>query len=140
MPHGPDGRAGSGVFGLSRSGARWGALAMTTVRGPSEQFVSEPMAPARGSFDLGGMSRGEPGLPGRFTWRGASHVVAVLQSTWKTSTADRGEQYLRRHWYRIVTADGRQMTLYCERQVRSARRPATRWWVYSASDVPPRPT
>ena len=30
-----------------------------------EEFVSEPIKPVAGTFDIVGMARGEPGLPGR---------------------------------------------------------------------------
>ena len=108
---------------------------MTTGGGQSggEQFVSEAGEPKPGSFDVSAMSRGEPGLPREFTWRGTRYVVAEVLSTWKTSTAERGEMYLRRHWFRIRTASGEQMTLYCERQAKNPRRPKARWWLYAVT-------
>src|SRR5687767_10595120 len=102
---------------------------------PGEQFVSEAVAPVAGTFDPAGMSRGEPGVPTRFTWRGVEYCVGQVEQTWKTSTPDRGEMYLRRHWFRVRCASGRRMTLYCERQARSGRRPKARWWLYSVSKV-----
>ena len=102
-------------------------------QGGGEEFVSEPVEPKPGSFDAAAMSRGEPGLPKEFTWRGTRYAVARLLSTWKTSTADRGEMYLRRHWFRVETATGEQMTLYCERQARNLKKPKARWWVYTVT-------
>jgi hypothetical protein len=96
-----------------------------------EQFVSEAIEPLFGTFDPAAMSRGEPGLPARFTWRGAEYRVARIEQTWKTSTPDRGEMYLRRHWFRVRCASGEMMTLYCERQSKNRRRPKARWWLYS---------
>src|SRR5687768_8237562 len=78
-----------------------------------DEFVSEPIEPAAGSFDAAGMARGEPGLPGRFAWRGTEYAVAELLRAWKTSTRDRGELYLRRHWFEIRVATGERMTIYC---------------------------
>ncbi len=113
---------------------------MTTGGGQSgneqcgnEQFVSEAVEPKAGSFDTSAMSRGESGLPTEFTWRGTRYVVAEVLSTWKTSTAERGEMYLRRHWFRGRTAGGEQMTLYCERQAKNAKRPKARWWLYTVT-------
>jgi hypothetical protein len=95
------------------------------------EFVSEPVEPERGSFDAAAMSRGEPGVPRAFTWRKQRYEVTAVLSTWKTSTADRGEMYLRRHWFEVATTDGRRMTLYCERQTKNRKKPKARWWLYS---------
>src|SRR5687767_14703641 len=82
----------------------------------AEEFVSEAITPSPGAFDTSAMSRGEPGLPGSFTWRGKLYTVARVVSGWKSTGKDRGETYLRRHWYAVETTDGSRMTLYCERQ------------------------
>ena len=100
-----------------------------------EQFVSEAVEPAAGTFDPLAMARGEPGVPLRFTWRGVAYRVALVEQTWKTSTPDRGEMYLRRHWFRVRCASGQRMTLYCERQAKNRRRPKARWWLYSLVTV-----
>jgi hypothetical protein len=99
-----------------------------------EQFISEPVTPAPGTFDTAMMARGEAGLPGRFTWRGREYTVARLLASWKSSTADRGEMYLRRHWFKITTTDGQTMTLYCDRQAKNAKRPTRRWWLYTIEE------
>lgn len=96
-----------------------------------EEFVSEAISPAPGGFDASAMSRGEPGLPRAFTWRGKPYAVARVVSTWKSTGRDRGETYLRRHWFAVETSDGTRMTLYCERQAKPGRNPKSRWWVYS---------
>ena len=98
-----------------------------------EQFVSEAVEPVAGAFDPAAMSRGEPGVPMRLTWRGVEYRVIQVEQTWKTSTPDRGELYLRRHWFRVRCESGQRMTLYCERQAKSGRRPKARWWLYSLS-------
>jgi hypothetical protein len=99
--------------------------------GQLQTFVSEPMVPASGSGDAAAMATGVPGAPRRFTWRGASHELSAVVRAWKTSGTDRGERYLRRHWFEIVTTAGLRMTIYCERQARAAKRPKARWWVYT---------
>jgi hypothetical protein len=98
----------------------------------SEEFVSELLQPGANP-SAARMSRGEPGLPAQFRWRGKMFQIATVQQTWKTSTPDRGELYLRRHWYRITTATGEVMTLYCLRQARSFQQRKARWWVYSVT-------
>jgi hypothetical protein len=98
---------------------------------PDNEFVSEPITPVAGAFDAAAMSRGEPGLPKQFAWRSRNYQFAELLRTWKTSTPDRGEMYLRRHWFEIRTSSGERMTLYCERQTKNVKKPKQRWWLYS---------
>ena len=98
---------------------------------PSEEFVGEALIPTPGSFDATAMSRGEAGCPREFTWRGEKHVIAELVSSWKGTGKDRGETYLRRHCFRIRTAGGLTMSIYCERQSRNTKKPKARWWIYS---------
>jgi hypothetical protein len=99
-----------------------------------DDFVSEPLEPVPGTADPAGMSRGEPGLPQRFTWRGREHRVIQVLRIWKTSGRERGgtEIYLRRHWYEIETDTDLRMTVYCDRQAQNRKRPKARWWVYTA--------
>ena len=98
-----------------------------------QTFVSEPLVPAAGSGDAAAMATGVPGAPRRFTWRGTLHELGAVAGAWKTSGTDRGERYLRRHWFEIVTTAGIRMTIYCERQARAAKKPKARWWVYSVA-------
>jgi hypothetical protein len=107
------------------------APAMNTDHDQHEEFVSEAIVPVVGTFDAGAMSRGEPGLPAQFVWRDKTYAVARLLSTWKTSTPDCGEMYLRRHWFSIETTTGERMTLYCERQAKNPKKPKARWWLYT---------
>jgi len=107
------------------------AAAMNTDHDQHEEFVSEAIVPVPGTFDAGAMSRGEPGLPAQFAWRDKTYTVARLLSTWKTSTPDRGEMYLRRHWFSIETTTGERMTLYCDRQAKNTKKPKARWWLYT---------
>ncbi|KKK64883.1 hypothetical protein LCGC14_2979730 [marine sediment metagenome] len=111
---------------------------MSSPDGATERFVSEPLVPDAGTADPAGMARGEPGLPGAFTWRGMRYAVAGVLETWKTSRREggspTGELYLRRHWYRIVTTCGRVMTVYCQRQAGDARGAKRRWWLYTIQE------
>jgi hypothetical protein len=95
-----------------------------------ETFVSEAVTPEAESFDAAAMARGEPGLPRAFVWRGKRYEVAAVVGRWKTSTRERGELYLRRHWFEVKAASGERMTLYCERQARNLKKPKARWWLY----------
>lgn len=100
----------------------------------AEEFVSEPIRPVPGTFDTRGMTRGEPGLPQRFVWRGSEYTVAAVLQVWKEDGPCRngsGEMYLRKHWFKIATEQGPQMTLCFERQARSKSQSKIRWWLYT---------
>lgn len=100
----------------------------------SEEFVSEPIKPVAGTFDTAGMTRAEPGLPGRFVWRGTEYAIAELIEAWKETGPCKtggGEQYLRKHWYKIKTDSDLETTLYFERQARSRGQNKARWWLYT---------
>ncbi len=103
----------------------------------SEEFVSEPIMPVAGTFDAAGMTRGEPGLPSRFVWREQEYAVADVLEAWKESGPCRsggGEMYLRKHWFKIRTDDGLEMTVYFERQPRTKRQSKKRWWLYTINN------
>jgi hypothetical protein len=94
-------------------------------------FICEPIVPDPGTADMSSMARGEPGLPRSFNWRDKHYAVARVVSNWKTSTRDRGDLYLRKHWFEIETTDGARMTLYCDRQTKNRNKPKSRWWLYT---------
>ena len=105
----------------------------------SEEFISESIEPVTGTSHTTAMSRGEPGLPGRFVWRGKEYTVAELLQSWKESGPDRSggsEIYLRKHWYTIKTENGPEMTIYFERQPRSKSQSKKRWWLYTIKSDP----
>ena len=100
----------------------------------TEQFVSEPIKPLQGTFDPAGMTRGEPGLPHRFLWRDKEYTVAEVLEAWKEDgpcKSASSEMYLRKHWFRVATEQGAEMTLYFQRQPRSKRQSKARWWLYT---------
>ena len=102
----------------------------------AERFVSEPLKPVEGTFDATAMTRGEPGLPQRFVWRDTEYTVAEVLEGWKEDGPCRNgspEMYLRKHWFRVATEQGLEMTLYFERQPRSKRQSKTRWWLYTVA-------
>jgi ribosomal-protein-alanine N-acetyltransferase len=101
---------------------------MTISRRP--QFASEPIAPVPGAADPTAMSHGEPSVPSAFVWREQRFDVAHVLSTRRGMGQDRGDTYLRRHYYEIETADAVRMTLYFERNP-SDRGKRKRWWLYT---------
>ncbi len=99
-----------------------------------EEFISEGIRPVAGTSDVGGMARGEPGFPKRFIWRGKEYALDKVLETWKESGPCRThgqEKYLRKHWFRIRTADGLEMKIYFDRQARNKSQSKKRWWLFS---------
>jgi len=102
-----------------------------------EIFVGEQIAPVGGTADAKSMAAGEPGLPSRFTWRGAEYTVAAVLRKWKESGPCRhgsGELYLRKHWFEVLTTSSHTMTIYFERQPRRGCPATARWWLYTVKN------
>lgn len=100
-----------------------------------ERFISKPVQPLleEENASIAG-EPGEPLLPRRFQWNGQTHQIDAVLDRWKTYGACRhgsGEQYLRRHWFRIRTAGGLTMTLYFDRQPPRHGKKRQRWWLYT---------
>lgn len=107
----------------------------------SESFISERITPDPTALDTSTAALGEPALPMRFSWRGASFAIVRVLSRRKEYEADRthgsGELYLRRHWLEVEVDDGSIMKLYFQRQPASGRAAKSRWWLYSRRERPP---
>lgn len=102
----------------------------------TEEFVGDQIKPVPGAMRTLGMTRREPGLPRRFTWRGEQIEVAEVLDRWKQTgpcTSGSGEQYVRKHWYRLRMTNGLEMKLYFERQARRGRQQKSRWWLYTVT-------
>src|SRR5580704_8022143 len=95
-------------------------------------FISERITPEPGSSDVGAMSRGEPGVPKAFVWRGARFETAHVLSVRRDMGTDRGDVYVRRHYYEIETTDQLRMVLYFERNP-SDRTKRKAWWLYTVA-------
>lgn len=88
------------------------------------------MTPDPGSGSVEAMARGEPGLPRAFVWRGRRFEVACVLDSGKTRGEDRGDVYVRKHWYDIETASGERMRVYFDRNPGRSGSRESRWWVY----------
>ncbi|HUA07692.1 MAG TPA: DUF6504 family protein [Candidatus Acidoferrales bacterium] len=84
-------------------------------------------------MEIAGLAHGEPSLPHAFTWDGQRIEVGTLCKTWRSTKEDRGDVYLKRHWFEFETTDGRVAVVYFDR---GARKPAQRWWLYTLSPRP----
>jgi hypothetical protein len=97
-----------------------------------ETFVGEPIAPEGGSFSASAMAQGKPGLPGALVWKERRLVVLEVLEEWKEFGPchhGSGEQYVRKHWFRVRTTENLEMRIYFERQARTAAR--ARWHLFS---------
>ena len=92
------------------------------------RFVSEAIAPIGENFDTVAMGRGEPGLPTAFQWRDEVLTIAGLTAARKGTKTDRGDVYVKRHYFDVVLSDGRTATIYFERQAKPTQ---PRWWLYT---------
>jgi len=96
-------------------------------------FVSEEIVPESGAYEPAAMSRGEPSLPPAFNWRGERLEIEAIRRTWRTMKDDRGDTYLKRHYFKCAITDGRLAVIYFERH---ARRGTPHWFLYTIDDAP----
>ena len=94
------------------------------------RFVSAPIRPD-GDELATPAAGGEPPLPAAFDWQGRTLRVASIVRTWRSTKDDRGDVYLKRHWFEILTPEGARAQLYFDR---GARRGAARWWLYTIDE------
>jgi len=94
-------------------------------------FVSESIVPVADAFDPRAISAGEPSLPPAFTWRGRALAIAAVRRAWRGFKEDRGDTYLKRHYFEIDLTDGAVAVVYFERQ---AKRRAPRWFLYTLDE------
>ncbi len=92
------------------------------------RFVSESVSASVDTYDATGLSRGEPVVPASFAWHDETLVVDRVLRTWRSTKTDRGDAYLKRHWYETALRDGRTAVFYFDR---GARKDTPRWWLYT---------
>ena len=97
-------------------------------------FISEALTPLDELLDASGPTRGEPALPRSFRWRDQVLEIETVRRTWRSTKSDRGDTYLKRHWYEAALRDGRTAVMYFDR---AARRGVPRWWLYTLSGSTP---
>jgi hypothetical protein len=97
------------------------------MRSASRQFVSSALVPAGGEF-VTPASGSEPPVPRAFLWNGVTLVITEVLRSWRSTKADRGDVYLKRHWYELQTASGKKLEVYYDRE---SRHGAARWWLYT---------
>jgi hypothetical protein len=94
------------------------------------RFVSAPLTQLGDEF-IAGPDGSAPPIPSAFTWKeGDFHVTSVLRS-WRSTKTDRGDTYLKRHWFKLQAAEGQCIEIYYDRE---ARRGASHWWLYTIDE------
>ncbi len=94
------------------------------------RFISRPIAPAGDAF-VTPATGSEPPVPAAFTWEGRTLNVNQVVRTWRSIKGDRGDNYLKRHWFELETAEGHRIEVYFDRE---ARRGAPQWWLYTIDE------
>jgi hypothetical protein len=105
----------------------------------TERLISEAIEPLYGDgAEDRGFVAGEPIPPSRFRWGEREVAVAAILETWKglspQPASGHGGRYVRRHWYRVRTAEGEVMTIYLVRT--TPKRGQQGWWLYSVGEAP----
>ncbi len=95
------------------------------------RFVGEPLAPVGDGYATAAGGN-EPPLPSAFRWRDRELTVKAVLRVWRSSKTDRGDTYLKRHWFEVETGQGERAELYYDR---AARRAAPRWWLFALDDL-----
>ena len=90
-------------------------------------FVGKAIVP-EGALDVAVLAQGEPSLPAAFRFGDERLEVAKLERTWRSTKDDRGDTYVKKHWFAFRTPDGREAVVYFDR---AAARGAPRWWLYT---------
>jgi hypothetical protein len=111
----------------------------------SETFISEPIAPERGTFAPGSLSTGLASIPTAFVWRNRRYEIHECLNHAKLSSPEGGragaEVYLRRQEFLVRLHTGQIARLYVERhsrgrgpRVKPDGTPASipqRWFIFS---------
>ena len=93
------------------------------------RFVSEPIEPDE--HGAAPAVNGEPVLPEAFSWKGRRLVVGATLRTWRGTKVDRGDTYLKRHWFEIEIGPEAKAVVYFDR---GAKPGAARWWLYTIEE------
>jgi phosphoribosylglycinamide formyltransferase-1 len=99
----------------------------------AERFIDAAIQPDVSTIDASSLSAGQPALPMRFQWGAETIQITRMLRTWRETGPchhGSGEQYVRKHWFEVLTDSGLTMKIYFDRQPRSGRK-GPRWWLFS---------
>ena len=94
------------------------------------KFVSGPIEPAGDGF-ITAASGNEPPVPRAFRWGARVLSIGAVLRSWRSTKTDRGDAYLKRHWFELETQSGGKIEVYYDRQ---SRRGASQWWLYTIEE------
>jgi hypothetical protein len=98
------------------------------------KFISRPLLPTGEGFVT--IANGsEPPVPRAFLWGDRRLLISEVLRTWRSTKTDRGDAYLKRHWFELQTACGLKIEVYYDRQSQPG---VSRWWLYTIDDAPAR--
>lgn len=75
-------------------------------------------------------------MPTAFVWRGQRYDVKHAEASKRVTGTDRGDTYVRRHYYDVETSDALRMSLYFERNPSDRSKPKA-WWLYTFTHPEP---
>ena len=96
----------------------------------TRKFVSRPLEPAGEGFVTAATGNAPP-VPRAFRWDGRTLTIVSVVRSWRSTKNDRGDTYLKRHWFELRTENGALIEVYYDRE---ARRGAAQWWLYTIED------
>ena len=96
----------------------------------ARRFVSRPLK-ASGEGFISSATGSEPPVPRAFLWDGGVLEIVAVVRRWRSTKDDRGDTYLKRHWFELRTAGGARIEAYYDRE---ARRGAAQWWIYTIDE------
>ncbi len=96
----------------------------------ARRFVSSSLVPACDGF-VTPATGGEPPVPRAFSWGSRTLLITTVLRSWRSTKLDRGDAYLKRHWYELLTACGAKIEVYYDR---ASRRNASPWWLYTIEE------
>lgn len=94
------------------------------------RFVSRPLKPGADGY-ITAATGSEPPVPRAFLWEDRRLEIAAVLRSWRTTKDDRGDTYLKRHWFELRTEGGARLEVYYDRE---ARRGAPQWWLYAIDE------
>jgi hypothetical protein len=94
------------------------------------RFISSPIEPTGQGF-VTPATGSEPPVPSAFKWGNRTLLIAAVLKAWRSTKTDRGDAYLKRHWFELQTAAGQKLEVYYDRQ---SRRGASQWWLYTIDE------
>ena len=95
-----------------------------------KRFASQPVEVELASPTLDSLGRLEPAAPMAVRIEGERRAVLRIVRRWRSSKNDRGDTYLKRHWFELAI-EGASVVLYYDRAA-TGRQP--HWWLFTIEE------